>query len=154
PGREKGVCQAAGYIVPLSQVTVSPKVSGEVVELNLEEGKVVKKGDILARLEATEYKSDLDAAKARLDLASARLDKIKGNANEKDLAIARAEVALAKAELEKAQWRLDATIIRAPVSGTILTKKAEVGNVVNPAAFNITASICEMADLRKLEVEV
>src|SRR5262249_8373972 len=52
------------------------------------------------------------------------------------------------------QWRLDNCVVRAPVTGTILTKKAEEGNIVNPVAFNISASLCEMADLSDLEVDL
>ncbi|MCO6456426.1 MAG: efflux RND transporter periplasmic adaptor subunit [Pirellulaceae bacterium] len=54
----------------------------------------------------------------------------------------------------KAQWRLDNCTIRAPVSGTILRKNAEEGNIVNPVAFNGSYSLCEMADLADLEVEL
>jgi multidrug resistance efflux pump len=60
----------------------------------------------------------------------------------------------AQAELAKAQWRLDNCIIRAPVTGVILSKKAEEGDIVNPIAFNVSASLCEMADLSDLEVEL
>ena len=41
-----------------------------------------------------------------------------------------------------------------PVSGTILKKNAEEGNVVNPIAFNGSFSLCEMADLSDLEVDL
>ena len=44
--------------------------------------------------------------------------------------------------------------IRAPIAGTILTKKAEEGNIVNPIAFNVSASLCEMANLAELEVDM
>jgi HlyD family secretion protein len=54
----------------------------------------------------------------------------------------------------KAKWRLDNCTIRAPISGTILTKKAEIGNLVNPIAFNGSFSLCEMADLSELEVDI
>src|SRR5262249_13971519 len=40
------------------------------------------------------------------------------------------------------------------ISGTILTKKAEKGNIVNPIAFNVAASLCDMADLSDLEVDM
>src|SRR5947209_3546982 len=98
PEAGKVVLEMRGYVVPVSQVQVSPKVSGEVVELNLEEGKVVAKGAVLARLDPTEYKANLDVARARLDLAGARLDKVRAGGNENDLAVAAAEVALARAE--------------------------------------------------------
>lgn len=67
---------------------------------------------------------------------------------------ARAEVAQAEAELAKAQWRLGNCTIRAPISGTVLKKNAEEGNIVNPIAFNGSFSLCEMADLSDLEVEL
>jgi HlyD family secretion protein len=68
----------------------------------------------------------------------------------------RAELRQAEAELVKAQWRLDNTKVTAPVSGTILSKKAEEGNMINPSAFSngLSASLCEMADLSDLEVDL
>ena len=60
----------------------------------------------------------------------------------------------AKAELVKAEWRLSNCVIRAPISGTILKKNAEEGNIVNPIAFNGSFSLCDMADLSDLEVDL
>ena len=68
--------------------------------------------------------------------------------------IAKAEVQQAEAEVKRAQWRYDNCTIRAPISGTILKKNAEEGNIVNPIAFNGSFSLCEMADLSDLEVEL
>jgi HlyD family secretion protein len=68
--------------------------------------------------------------------------------------VARAEVQEAEADLAKAQWRLSNCTIMAPISGTILKKNAEIGNVVNPIAFNGSFSLCEMADLSDLEVDL
>src|SRR5262249_39007205 len=67
---------------------------------------------------------------------------------------AKDDVEPAEADLVKARWRLDNCTVRAPVSGTILTKKAEEGNIVNPVAFNVSASLCDMADLSDLEVDL
>jgi HlyD family secretion protein len=67
---------------------------------------------------------------------------------------AEAEVREAEAELAKAKWRLDNCKIRAPISGTILKKNAEEGNIVNPIAFNGSYAICEMADLSDMEVDL
>lgn len=150
----KVVYEALGYIVPVHPVTVSAKVAGQVVALDIEEGKVVSKGDVLARLEDSEYRTEVDGARAKLELATARFDKIKAAGLVADVPIAKAELALVKAELEKAEWRLQSTVIRAPVNGTILAKKTEVGNLVHPAAFNLAAGICDLADLRELEVEL
>jgi HlyD family secretion protein len=71
------------------------------------------------------------------------------------IAAARAEVEQCKAKLTQARWRLDNCTMRAPIDGTVLTKKAELGNLVNPLAFGATSSsICDMADLSDLEVEL
>ena len=67
---------------------------------------------------------------------------------------ARSEVQQLEAELAKAKWRLDNCTISAPIAGMILSKKAEENNMVNPGAFNGSFSICEMADLRDVEVEL
>ncbi len=73
---------------------------------------------------------------------------------EERIAAAKAAVAQAEAELLRAQWQLDNCTIVAPISGTVLKKNAEEGNMVNPVAFNGSFSICEMADLSDLEVEL
>jgi multidrug resistance efflux pump len=72
------------------------------------------------------------------------------------IAAARAEVQQAEADLVKCQWRLDNCRVLAPIAGTILSKKAEEGNMVNPSAFSngLAASLCEMADLSDLEVDL
>src|SRR5262245_29104076 len=58
PGKDEIVHDSKGYIVPISLIQISPLVGGKVVELNIEEGNRVKKGDLLARLEEDEYRSD------------------------------------------------------------------------------------------------
>ncbi|HYH65266.1 MAG TPA: efflux RND transporter periplasmic adaptor subunit [Urbifossiella sp.] len=67
---------------------------------------------------------------------------------------ARAEVSAAEARRDEAKRLLDNCTIVAPISGTVLTKKADRGSLVSPAAFNVSASLCEIADLAKLEVEL
>ncbi len=67
---------------------------------------------------------------------------------------ARAEVKQAEADVSKAKWRLDNCRILAPISGTVLKKNAEEGNIVNPIAFNGSFSICDVADLSDLEVSL
>src|SRR5262245_31101856 len=47
--------ESKGYIIPAHQIQVGPKVGGMVVELNIEEGKTVKEGELLAVIEKTNY---------------------------------------------------------------------------------------------------
>jgi multidrug resistance efflux pump len=102
-----------------------------------------------------------DAAQSKLRATEQRVRRLtlavelmeKGPREERKRA-AEADVRASEAELAKAKWRLDNCIIRAPISGVILRKNAEEGNIVNPIAFNGSYSLCEMADLSDLEVEL
>ena len=69
---------------------------------------------------------------------------------------AEAEVGQARARFDRTKWRLDNCKIVAPVDGIILTKRAEVGNLVNALAMNtaLNGGICDMADLTDLEVDM
>lgn len=73
------------------------------------------------------------------------------------IAAAKADFEQCKADVDKAKWQLDNTVVRAPVTGTILAKRAEIGNLVNPAAFannGLPAGICDLADLADQEVDL
>ena len=59
-----------------------------------------------------------------------------------------------QSNLDKAKWKLDNCKIRSPITGTILKKNAEEGNLVNAIAFSGSVSLCEMADLSDLEVDL
>ena len=94
------------------------------------------------------------AAQRRVERLGFALKVFREGPREERVAAAAAEVKLAEAELAKAQWRLNNCVVRAPISGTILRKNAEEGNIVIPGAFNGSFSLCEMADLSDLEVEL
>lgn len=156
PAADDVVFELKGYVVPARQVQVSPSVAGKVVWLHdrFEEGQRFKQGEVLARLEDDEYKADFDRAKAVLDRARARSGGLDVSGTPLERAAAKAEVEEAEAVLRKARWRLDSCTIRAPVAGTLLTKKAELGSCVNPAAAPASASLGDMADLSDLEIEL
>ena len=106
-------------------------------------------------------KQDFEAAESQFQMMTRRVDKLSATAQlmvdgprpERKKA-AQAQVRQAEAEVRRAKWRLDNCIIVAPISGTVLKKNAELGNLVNPVAFNGSFSLCDMADLSKLEVEL
>src|SRR5439155_16301204 len=98
--------------------------------------------------------ADVNGAAARvtrLEKAYAML--VEGPRKEK-IAAARADVAAALARKDEAKRMLDNCTITAPIDGTVLTKKTDVGSLVSPAAFNVSASPCEIADLSSKEVEM
>ena len=130
-------------------------------EANLaqEKREFERKKDLLARkivskedFEASE--SDYLALAKRVERLAASSRLMEEGARIERKRIARAEVHQIEAELRKAKWRLDNCVITAPIRGTILKKNAELGNLVNPIAFNGSYSLCDMADLSKLEVEL
>jgi RND family efflux transporter MFP subunit len=154
PNAGRVVLELKGYVVPASQVTVSPKVGGQVVEMAIEEGKQVKAGDVLARLDSAEFDGAFRLARAELKLAKAELGKTKEGGSRTDLSIAQAKVDVAQARVHLAQYRLDCTVVRAPIDGTVLEKFAEVGTMIDPKALNMKGSLCLLADLRTIEVEL
>jgi multidrug resistance efflux pump len=67
---------------------------------------------------------------------------------------AQAEYEAALARLKQAEWKLENCTIRSPVTGVVLTKKAEVGSLINPVVGGVSTNLCDIADLRKLEVDL
>ncbi len=110
----------------------------------------------LAGLDVDTIKANYETARANLAVGEAAIAQAKwGVAQaEKNKAQAERTKVQAEADLRKSQWFLDQCVVKAPITGTILTKKAEKGNIVNPIAFNISASLCDMADLSDLEVDL
>ena len=65
------VLDASGYVIARRQATVSSKATGKVVELLIEEGKPVKQGEVLARLDDSNARAQLALAESQLDAARA-----------------------------------------------------------------------------------
>ena len=217
--------ESRGYVIAKHQVLVSPQVSGRIMSLNIEEGRRVVKGDVLAEVERTEYQAEVEqtrgilmrnkaelseletgarpqeiagatadlqeqeelvlqlesqykrlkeaiksnsvsmsefeqsqssyfSTRKRIEKLRQLLDMMKEGPRKERIAMARAAVIQSEANLTKAQWRLDNCTLRAPISGTILKKNAEQGNLVNPVAFSGSTSVCDIADLSDLEIDL
>jgi RND family efflux transporter MFP subunit len=71
------VLDASGYVTARRQATVSAKITGKVAEVLIEEGRRVKAGDVLARLDDTEARAQLALEQARLTATRAQLDEIR-----------------------------------------------------------------------------
>ncbi len=67
------VLDATGYVTARRQATVSAKVTGQVTEVLIEEGQRVQSGEVLARLDDSDARAQLDLARAQLDAARAQL---------------------------------------------------------------------------------
>lgn len=106
---------ATGKIQPEVEVKIAPEVSGEIVDLPLREGAVVKKGDLLVRIKPDNYRYQLDQREA--DLAATRASSVQSKAQlmklQQDLArtdelfrknlISESDFAATKASVDAAQ---------------------------------------------------
>jgi len=85
------ILTASGYIVARREAVVSSKIQGRLSELRVEEGSVVKAGEVLARLENPDFLASLERAKAQLRQAEAQI-------GSNQAAIRRADADLAEAK--------------------------------------------------------
>ena len=157
----------SGSLRAVNQAAVKAKVAGDVREVLVREGEAVKEGQVLIRMDTSDYQARLDqargallAARGQLDIATktrdnnkALLDKgfISKNAfdnAESQYEIARANVDSAKGALEVAQKALADTVIRAPISGLISMRAVQPGEKVA-----VDNRLLDVVDLSQMELE-
>jgi HlyD family secretion protein len=165
--------QASGAIQPDTTVEVKSKASGEVLQLNAETGQVVKRGAPLVRIDPRNARNALAQAQADLDVAKAQLTNStsqKARADELfktqsitqqeheqallDYANARAGVVRSQVAVDNARIQLEDTDVRAPITGTIIEKDTERGQVISSATSNVSGgtTLMKMADLGLVQV--
>jgi RND family efflux transporter MFP subunit len=117
-GSAAAVLNASGYVVARRRATVSSKVTGKVVEVNVEEGQAVRKGQVLARLDDSQVRSSLNVAEAQLALArrgaaedqaklrEAELTRDRRAALVKEGVVGKAELDTAQSQVESLQARI------------------------------------------------
>jgi RND family efflux transporter MFP subunit len=174
PTLADAILTASGYVVAQRQAAVASKGTGRLIYLGVVEGDKVRKDQVIARLENNDIQAQLDEANANLKLSESELIEAENNLDrqkelfsskiisESQLEIAEtrykrvlASIELAKARVEAAEVALENTLIRAPFDGTVLTKNADVGEIVAPlaAGANSRAAVVTIADMNSLQVE-
>jgi RND family efflux transporter MFP subunit len=172
------ILTASGYVVARRKAVVSAKIQGRLADLRVEEGSHVREGEPIAHLESADYEAQVQRAKATVQRAVADVAENERQfrlaedlARNKVLAqdqldaaasrvkIAEAALAQARADLTFSDAQLQNTVIRAPFTGTVVKKMAEVGESVAPIPPGVNIStasgaIVALADLATLEVEV
>ena len=165
-----------GTIEAWNKINITPEAGGKIAVIHVQEGVRVAKGQLLAELETESIRLQLKQAQAAVAVAEAahadalrnkeRMDRlIKENAvseqqREKvQLAYdsAAAQLEQARAGLNLAQHALDISIMRAPFSGVIASKNAEVGDVINPmmAGFGGGAGgVLTLMDYSRVKIEI
>ncbi len=172
------VFTASGYLVARRKAVVSAKIQGRLSELRVEEASRVRQGEVIARLESDEAEAQVERARAAVQRAEADLAESRRQlrtaqelardgvvaadlreAAESRVKIAEAALSQARAELRFSEAGLENTLIRAPFTGTVIKRMAEVGESVAPIppGVNLSTSsgaVVALADLDTLEVEV
>lgn len=179
---------ASGYVVAQRKADVATKITGQIVSISVQEGSIVKEGEVMARLEDRDVKAAVDQNSSNLALAQARVQEAQANledatlnyermgklvktgavsrseydaaksrylASKASLDAAQAAVEASRAALQGSEVSLSYTEIRAPFDAVVLTKNADVGDIITPlgSAANAKASVVTIADLSSLQVE-
>src|SRR5499427_7320925 len=178
PSAGTPILTASGYLVGRHQSVISSKIQGRRSGLYVEEGSYVKQGQVIARLEDSDYKASIDKAKADIEYAQANLAEMQrqarlqeglfkqGVVSQDALDSANSRVRIADATLQQneatlkmQETLLEFTEIKAPFDGIVVKKMTEVGESVAPIppGVNISTSsgaIVAIADMNSLEAEV
>src|SRR5271165_822835 len=178
PSAGTPILTASGYLVARKQSVVSSRIQGVISKLLVEEGSVVKEGDVLATLDNADTLAAIDKAKADIEYAKADLAESKrqeriqealrheGVTSQDALDAAKSKVALGEAAIEQdkanlqiQQANLSFTTIRAPFAGIVVKKMTEAGESVAPIPPGVNISISSgaivaIADMNSLEAEV
>ena len=174
PSQADAVLTASGYVVAQRKASVASKGTGRLVYLGVVEGDQVTTNQIIARLEDSDIRAQLAESQANVKVQEAEIKVAKNNfdrqkalfetgaAAESELDDAEnryqrmlASIDLAKARVTASEVALENTLIRAPFDGTVLTKNADVGEIVAPlaASANSRAAVVTIADMTSLQVE-
>lgn len=157
----------SGSLRAVNQASVKARVPGEVREVLVREGEAVKAGQVLIRMDTSDYQARVDqaqgallAARGQLDIATKTRDNNKAlldkgfisktafdNA-ESQYSIARANVDSARGALDVAQKALADTVIRAPISGLISSRTVQPGEKVA-----VDSRLLDVVDLGQMELE-
>ncbi len=175
PAEASSVLTAAGYTYARERAAVGAKIIGRVVQLYVDEGDRVRRGDRIAVLDNDNLVATVEQARARLLEADATLADARRQESrlaqllagrvvaqeEYDAAatyldVSEAGVAVAQANLAAAEAQLGYSVITAPIDGVVIERMVEVGEMVAPGGFTTqqsTGAIVRLADPESLEVE-
>ena len=150
-----------GSIKAVNSAVIKARVAGELMDLVVREGDSVRAGQVLARIEPTEYlrrlqqfKDQADAAKAQIDIAQRQFDNNKalvdqGFISKTALETSQATHKAALSAAEVAAKALEDAVLRSPIQAQVSARLAQPGE-----RLAIDAKVLELVDLSRLEVEV
>ncbi len=166
--------EATGTVEPIRVIEVKSQAGGEILELPVELGDQVPQGTLLVQIDPRDVRNAFDQAQADLDVGTARFDVAQRQLNrmeqlhdsdivtEEELEAAilenansRAALVRATVNLELAENRLQDVTLRAPITGVIVERAIEVGQVIT-GTRDLTGgtALMKMADLREVQVRM
>lgn len=164
-----------GLIEAWSKINITPDVGGKIAKIYVEEGDRVQKDQLLAELDTRAIRLQLEQAKAGLAVAEAnqkdalrnleRMQRLKSENAVSDQQYeqvklgydaAEAQLQQARAALNLANHNLDVSIMKAPFSGVIASRNAEVGDVINPlmGGFSPSSGVLTLMDFSRVKIEI
>jgi HlyD family secretion protein len=164
---------SAGIVEPIATVEVKSKASGEVLDVLVETGDVVEQDSLMVTIDPrivrnrlAQADAELRAAVSRREIAQTqkkRVESLVGNGTltqsdleqaTLDLANAEAQVVTARVSVENARIAVDDTDIRAPITGTIISKPVEIGQVISSPTQDFAGGtmLMQMADLSAVQI--
>ncbi len=174
PSQSNAILTASGYVVAQRKAAIASKATGRLMYLGVVEGDHVVKDQIIARLEDSDMRAVVAQARGSLAVNEADLKAAEQNLMRQKTMLAKnlstqadfenaeaqylrvkASIEVAKAGVESAEVALENTIIRAPFNGTVLTKDADIGEMVVPMAASAgsKSAVVTIADMSSLQVE-
>ncbi len=165
--------RATGTVQPDTVVEVKSKASGEILDMKVETGQTVTRGTLLVRVDQRTPRNRMNQATADLDVAKARMENAQAQRVRSDelfktqsisteehetavlaVANARAAVVGAQVALDNAKIAMEDTDVLAPISGTIISKSVERGQVISSPSTDVGGGtvLLKMADLNLVQV--
>lgn len=133
---------ATGTVEASITERIAPQLSGRLVELRADEGDSVHKGEVLARLDASDLQASLAELQARAAYASTQYQRLqplagKGYVSADQLQQARSNLDAANADVRRGQQQLRFMTLLAPANAHVIRRDGEVGDVIpaNQAVF-------------------
>ena len=156
------ILDASGYVVPRTRATVSSKITGKVMEVFIEEGMYVKKGQILAQLDDSSAVAELNYSISQLDEARRVFERTKELTQDQLASQAALDAAEATLKGLEALTEVRRQLVRdmkiiAPFSGVVVYKAAQPGEMISPVSAGggfTKTGICTIVDMDSLEIEV
>jgi HlyD family secretion protein len=166
--------QATGSVEPINPVDVKSKASGQIIQMPVEVGSIVKHGALLAQIDPRDVKNQFDQAMADDLVSSATLEKALRERARKDSLFTKHVITVSehdssrstysaavsdmidkRASLDLARQKLEDATVEAPIGGTVVSRPITNGMLITSAtSANGGTTLMTLADLGRVRMRV